>query len=328
MFVLPFVPGVVEIVRKRDADSLFIAMDLARDPRYFGKSFKQMLHRAVAQLPAGAREGEVTLSKREAVRISESLEIDAAAEMENLMMVRGDLRTAEGVRCVKEVYVAGHARVGAANTLHVLACDGDVSIGPGTVVERWLDAGGDLAVAAECRLGISATCGGRLHLSGPCSFRRLYGMPVATGRAERGAVAAASAVESRETATSAPVRSRERTIGGKRVLEGDVVFLKDVRIGHHAVVNGGIRCYGDLIVEENVAVHGNIFADGDISIGEGVVVSGHIFSQGTVTIARNSIVSRPGVVKSIIGKRAVRLAPDVVVYGYISTEGAGEGCFA
>ena len=46
LFFLPFLPGIAELVRKEDADPLYIAMDYIKDPRYFGKSFKELLHQA------------------------------------------------------------------------------------------------------------------------------------------------------------------------------------------------------------------------------------------------------------------------------------------
>jgi len=321
-----FLPAIVEIIRKKDADPFLIAMDYNRDPRYFGKSFKQILQNAVIGLPAGPQISEVMLSKKEDIQITESIYIPDAAQIENLLFVRGDMVTAANVHFTKEVYVAGNSDIGPGNILHVLAADGNMTISEGSTFERWVDTQGNLNVGSNCRMGISASCGGMLYLANACSFRRLYGMPITTG-ATRDALeidpSAAWSAEPSVTPESSFIRKSDGTLSPDSRINSHVVFLKDARIGHHSVVNGSIKCYGDIELEENVTIYGNIFADGKITIGKSANISGHVFSQNTILISEHSVISRPGVVKSVIGKKSIRLAPNVTVYGYISTEGEG-----
>jgi hypothetical protein len=125
------------------------------------------------------------------------------------------------------------------------------------------------------------------------------------------------------TPESSFVRKTSNTIAEGSILHGHIIFLQDVRIGNHSIVNGSIKCYGDIELEENVTVHGNIFADGKITIGEGAIISGNVLAQNAIFISDHSVISRPGVIKSVLGKKAVYLAPNVTIYGYVSTEGKG-----
>ena len=327
LFFLPFLPAIVEIIRKQDGDPLFIPMDYNKDPRYFCKSFKQILQKAIIGLHSDPQISVVMLSQKEKIQKTESICISAGAQVENLLYVQGDIVSDVNAHFRKEVYVSGNADIGAGNVLRVLAADGNMTIAAGTTFERWLDSQGNLDVGSDCHLGISASCGGRLNLAGDCSFRRLYGMPVTTGNVrdaiEINSPTALSAKPTIEPESSF-IRKTDSAIAEWSILNGHSVFLTDVRIGHHSVVNGSIKCYGDIEMEENVTIYGNVFADGKITIGKGAIISGHVFSQDTIIVSENSVISRPGVVKSVLGKKSVCLAPNVTIYGFISTEGKGK----
>jgi predicted acyltransferase (DUF342 family) len=326
LFFLPFLPAIVEIIRKEDSDPLFIPIDNPKDPRYFGKSFRQLVQKGIEGLPAGPQISEVMLSKKENVQITESFHIPAAAQIENLLCVQGDMVSDVNVHFNKEVYVSGNSDIGPDNILHALAADGNITVAAGTSFDRWLDTQGNLDIGSNCNLGISASCGGRLHLADNCSFRRLYGMPVTTGDvldpAEINPPEAWSADQS-VTPESSFIRKTDSTVAEGSILNGHIIFLKDVRIGHHSIVNGSIKCYSDIELEENVTVYGNIFADGKITIGKGAIISGNVLAQNTILISEHSVISRAGVIKSVLGKKAVHLAPNVTIYGYVSTEGKG-----
>ena len=64
-------------------------------------------------------------------------------------------------------------------------------------------------------------------------------------------------------------------------------------------------------------------ADGDIFIEGNVRISGHVFSQQSIYISAQTIIGCPQKIKSIIGKKAVRIEKYVSIYGYVSTEGNG-----
>lgn len=322
-FALPFFPAISEVIRKQDSNPLFISMDYNKDPRYFCKSFKKIIKIAVAGLTGDHHIREVVLSKKEDIEITESLHVKTGEQMEMLLYVQGDMVSDANVLFNKEIYVSGNAHIGPGNILHVLAVEGNIIIADGTTFERWLDAEGDLKVGSQCHLGISASCGGRLDIADGCVFRRLYGMPVTTGTVQNVDDMKGLSVEPLLHPGSSFVRKTDKVVAEGSVLSGNIVFLKDVMIGRHSIVNGSVKCYGDITLEDNVKICGNIFADGKINIGRKAIISGHIFSQNSILISEHSVISKPGVIKSVLGKKSVRLAPDVTIYGYISTEGRG-----
>ncbi len=326
LFFLPFMPGIVELVMKEDADPLYIAMNYIKDPRYFGKSFKQLLNQATNNFTSRHGIHEVQLSKKEKLEITGSTNIPAAGQLNHLLCVQGNLVSGEKVQFNKEMYVTGNSSIGSGSAIHVLAADGNVVIGEDIRLKRWVDADGDIDIAARCNLGISASSGKILRLGPNCHFRRLYGVPVTTG--DNGETMTGSLMTLLPPIEPMPpemtfVRIKDRKIAPGSMIGKNVVFPQDVQIGHGSILRGDIKSYGKLILEDNVAIEGNIFADDDIIIGRGAKISGHVFSQKTVHISSGTVISRPGTIKSIVGKKSVRIEQNVTIYGYVTTEGEG-----
>jgi predicted acyltransferase (DUF342 family) len=326
-FILPFMPGIIELIRKKDADPLFIPMDYIRNPRYFGKSFKRLIHRATAGFTFSPGMREVKLSKEEKLELSQTRSIPPHKEINHMLYVIGNFVSGSNARFNKEVYVIDDAVIGSNNVLQALAVDNNAVIGEGVQFLRWLDAEGDVEIDKNCNLGISASAGNRLYMASNCIFRRLFGMPIMTGHNRTTAT-----IDHRESL--APIDTLPRGLSFIRVKEGDVppgkiiqnnvIFTQKVQVGSDSIIMGDIKCYGDVVLKDNVRIDGNIFADGDIFIGRNARIGGHVFSQMSIYISGQTIISRPDKIKSVIGKKSISIEPDVIIHGYVATEGDGK----
>jgi len=327
LFLLPFLPGLLEMTGKQDAEPLFISMDYIRNPRYFGRSFKRLIHKATAGFTLSPGMREVKLSKNEDLELAHSLDISSNREVKHMLFVMGNLVSGSQAQFNKEVLVTGDAAIGTDNVIQALAGQGDVSISRGANIRRWLDADGGIHVGPDCNLGISVSAGTSLVLDHNCVFRRLYGMPVATGRGYN----MNETCEERPSSPPEPlsscssfIRIKDSFISPGTVFNDNIVFPQDVQIGKGSVIKGDVKCYGKIVLEENVTIEGNIFADEDIIIGNNARISGHVFSQMSVYISEKTVFGRPDRIKSIIGKKSISIEQDVVIYGYITTEGEGK----
>ena len=326
LFLLPFLPGIAELVRKQDTDPLFISMSYVKDPRYFGKSFRRLIRHASEGLSAGPEIHDVLLSKKEKLQVVELGNIPDGAEINYLLYVKGSLSSGDRVRLIKEVYVTGDTSIGSNNVIRALAVDGNVRVGEGSQFERWLDASGAIDISKGCNLGISMSSSRTLCLAPNCQFRRLYGQPIVTSN---NAITRRTVLErSVPRALLLPrqqsfIRRNEGVIEAHSIINSNTVFSQDVQIGCGCIFRADIKSYGKLVLEEDVRVDGNVFADGDILIGRGANIKGHIFSQGAVHICEQTVTSYPGAVKSIIAKKSIRIEQNVTIYGYVVTEGDG-----
>jgi len=325
LFLLPFLPGIIELIRKEDAKPLFIPMDYVRNPRYFGKSFKRMLHRATAgyTLTPGIR--DVQLSKPEKVEIAHSFNASEKRDVQYMLYVIGNLVSGSNVIFNKEVYATDNIVIGPNNILQALAADVNVTVSEGVQFRRWLDAEGDIDIAANCNLGISASSGGRLYLAGNCNFRRLYAMPILTGHYETAYEHVEANAPSDKLMSSGLsfIRRKDSEISPGTVIDKNVVFPQDVRIGKGSTISGHIKAYGKIVIEADVVITGNILADGDIFVGRNTKIQGHVFSQMSMYISSQSVISQPNKIKSVIGKKSITIEKNVTIYGYVATEGTG-----
>jgi predicted acyltransferase (DUF342 family) len=327
LFLLPFLPGVIELIRKEDAKPLFVSMDYIRNPRYFGKSFKRLIHRATAGFTMSPGMREVQLSKPERVELAHSFKISGNREISHMLYVIGTLVSDSNVQFNKEVYTTDNTIIGPNNIVQALAGDVDVTVSEGVEFRRWLDAEGDIDIGANCNLGISASSGNKLSLGENCIFRRLFAMPIVTGHndvtVDHSSEWSAPSDELLPSGLSF-IHKNDSLVPPGTTINNNVVFLQDVLIGQESIIKGHIKGYGKIVIEPNVTIDGNVFADGDIFVGQDVRIRGHLFSQMSIHISRQTMISLPDKIKSVIGKKSISIEKDVTIYGYVATEGDGK----
>ncbi|MBU1712242.1 MAG: polymer-forming cytoskeletal protein, partial [Proteobacteria bacterium] len=269
---------------------------------------------------------DIKLSKKETMEIAQSLDISEKKEIDHLLYVKGNLCSENHVGFDKEVYVTGDALIGPNNMLQALYSEGDVKISEGTQFKRWLDADGNITIGVNCDLGISVSSGNKIHIANNCVFRRLYGMPIVTSHNQTAEFQyPPETFFSKESSLpeTSFTRKNDSAVPPGTVINNNIVFTGDIRIGSSTSITGTIKSYGDVFLEDDVIIYGNVFADGDIFIGRNAKISGHLFSQGSIYISEQTLISRPDKIKSIIAKKEIQIEQNVIIYGFVATEGHG-----
>ncbi len=370
LLLMPFLPGIMEFRRPKDAEPLFIDMVRFKDPLYFGHSFRAMVRSKVETGPLQPGARDVDLSKHERVVVSEEQLIPEGRRFESVIYFNQGLETSRRVEFEKEVYVKESASLGEDNNLRALYCEGDVVLGRGSRVTRWVEADGEITILPDCQLGKSVATEAPLRVGVGCEFLTLYGLPLVTfetvPREFRGDPAdyprrelvdnrlAWKLVDRHLSINIDPPKSEDEEDGTLpsrphpvdtqaednpekpfRVGRNDIVIEAGSRVHRHfvarldlevkpdAVILGSVKAYGEVNIGDRCVVHGNIFAEGDIRIGRDVTILGNVFSQRGVDVAAGARIGVPDEIRSLIGKRRVRLAAGVTLFGYVLTEGGG-----
>lgn len=338
MCFLPLLPGLVEILRPRDRYPLPVDLLYAKDPRYLGNSLRALLDKALAAVEPTPAAGEsvlrLELSRTEAVRVAAGdRTLEAGETCPEVLAVQGGLLAAAGAVCEREVRVRGAVRLGDGVRLRALAGDRDVRLGQGVEVLRWLDANGDLAAGADCRLGKHCAAGGMLTLSDGCRFMRLFGETITTpggssrlvslARGPRSAPPAANERRGRTIDEVLQYEPGDLQIAAGQTVASDLLVRGDLAVAAGAVLAGCVRVHGAVRLGRDVLVEGSLFADGPIILGAGATVAGNVFGQDTIEVGPGVQIGRRGAVKSLIGNRGIVLRDQVVVHGYILTENEG-----
>ena len=322
LLLIPFLPGILELRRPRDAAPLFIDMEYTKDPGYFGKSFRGVIKKYLRSDLLHPELMSSALSRKEKILVSPSRTVPAGRNVNHILCIAGDLISEEKAYFRKEIYATGHVVLGPENVVQALAADGTVTLGMHTSVLRWADAGQAADIRAGCNLGVGLSCGGEIRIARGCSFQRLYGFPIITGSADSGSEREHYDLDSIATERRNSVQDVSVVPGGTKI-EKDLIVKNNLRIAKNCIIAGNIKTYRGLVIEEGVTVKGNIFSEDDITIGEHAVIDGNVFCQGRVIIRGDAQIGQSGKLKSIIGKSSVILGRNVRVYGYILTEGSG-----
>jgi acyl-[acyl carrier protein]--UDP-N-acetylglucosamine O-acyltransferase len=324
LFIIPFAPGIREFRRQDDAKPLFINMDFRKYPRYFALSFRKKLTESLNDPSALEGSRELLLSKREQVQIVDKADLSSGAHSEHVLYVLHDLESGKNVTFDKEVYIRGASRIGEDNRLQAMACDGDMHIGRGTRISRWLDAEESIVAESSCSLGVDVTCGGMLSAARACTFMRLFGSPVFAGELANYLEEADDLEGERSLLFCGDGIERNLShISASSLKNNSIIATDSLTIGDYSVIRGHIKTHRDLLIGAHVTITGNVFADGNIEIGSQSRVLGTVFSQQHISVKDNARIGSKHRIKSLIGKKSVTLEQGVRVYGLIMTEGKG-----
>jgi predicted acyltransferase (DUF342 family) len=322
--LIPFLPGFIELIRPKDEKPLALNMNFSKDYKYFGKSFQKILENGLGTKHI-TEPGEYTLmlSKPEKVRVVEKGRVSDQKTIDEILYVLEDFTSGSDAEFRKEIYVKGSCKIGNRNTLRALYCEGDLVIGEGTTVIRWVDGDRDIEINESCRLGVSVASTKRLVVARHSSFSRMFGLPILTYRAKLPEILPEIRVKNISDTTMV-ITKEEIILPPRTNISNDIVTHQRIVFRGKSFAKANIKSYRDIVIEEGSRVEGNLFSERNVVIEAGCTITGNIFSQGQVKIGNAVQVGQEGQIKSVIAKKGVLVEGNVTIYGYIMTEGEGK----
>lgn len=184
MLLFPFMPGILEYFMPKDDSYLPIDMVHTKDPLFFGRAFRNLIvsKMEVRTLTPGKK--KIILSTKEDIEVFERADIPAGNEKTEIIYSMGELSTGDNVFLQKEAYTTGSAKIGKDNLIRALCADGNIEIGPGTEIIRWLHSEGNILIGTNCKLGRSAASKAVMELDVGAKFTGLFGAPIISGNRE------------------------------------------------------------------------------------------------------------------------------------------------
>jgi hypothetical protein len=298
LVVVPFLPGLRELLWPRDNGRLELDEAYGRDPQYFARRFRVRF----AGFFAGQNFAGATAAPKssERVRLASSLHVRSGITAPRTTLASISIEAGSTVR-LGECYARHSISLGASSHATSLLTDGTLRLDRGCTIADWAVSAADMWAEIECDLGRSATCGGTLRLARGVRFRRLFGNPITT-------YATAHALAH----TNSPHRFGET---------GDVVVTGDYEVAARSTVHGSIRAKR-VLVAAGACIFGNVLATGDVTLEGSAALHGHIFSAGVVTLGPGSQIGTALHNKTVHGNRVI-VAAGVSVHGSIVTNRGG-----
>ena len=321
MLSFAFLPGWIEIKRKKDDKSMHINNNYVRDPEYFAKSFKKLLLKRVKDLNAIEDGQELELSRGEIINCpSQSIE-PVSGNYKHITLFKRPVNIMPHSQFFKEVVCLKQAQIGQGTLLRAGLCNEDCSLADQVHVVRWLDAK-KIVTGENCNLGVSTTAREMLLLGRGCRFTRLYApvIEVGTGGAEE---VQAKSLPFLKPAYNVFLEDSEAIEKGKLYEVNIVKRHGDLVVEAGAVVTGSIKGYGKITIANQATVLGNVFGEKDIIIEAGAKVWGDVFANGIVEMGPGSSIGQSGKCKSLVTRDGIKLHQNSRIYGYVSTDGEG-----
>jgi predicted acyltransferase (DUF342 family) len=191
----------MEYYKPKDAGPLRIDMNRNIDERYFSQSFRKMVDIAIRNpehaadpLPVdedrfGGTEGRlirarINRGEENIIELDGDVTIAPNTKVNEVLVVRGALKTGKNCFFEKEVLVEGDADFGSDNNL-LCASAANMVVGENTDVEGWLDADGTIHLREGGRVMSRATAGKKLLIDGDVASPRFAAPEVDLGEVSR-----------------------------------------------------------------------------------------------------------------------------------------------
>ena len=246
-------------------------------------------------------------------------------------------RLACGPDCdlAEEAWSRGDLVLGPGGRARALLGDGQVHLGAGTRVQRWVHGGGPVVLEEGCRVEARITSRQGIE-AGPGCRSTLLSAPRIAWSGPTLALPVEIPSHARRWLRRRRITEAGRTwdiprkwvnpdgtvfVRGDLILDAEadidfsLVVWGNLYLRKGALVAGDIKAHGDLVVE-NSAVVGNLCCKGRLVLGPGSSIQGCLRGDGLVWLGDGVLVGRPERPEAVVGQR-VLLCGQGVVHGRI-----------
>lgn len=299
-FLLPLLPALRELFWPTDIAPLRVVDRDAANVALFAQGFRVYLHRQLEFLATDTPDDVVGILPDRTPfvrgpRLPESLLEQARREqgLDRLVVLTGPATLAGGETFLRELYATRGFAGGPRSVYRAVLGDASITLGPGTLVLRWVHARGDLLVGDGSVLSGRASADQALRLGGGVHFDRLAARSIV--------VSGGSSLPD----LPAPVPraftmpdSGSRQVGDHFRIEGDLDFPAD------AVLTGNLVVTGKVSMGRGAHLVGSLKAHGAIELGEGSRIDGAVISRSEIRSGFRVAMGGP-----VVAEQAIRIGP-------------------
>lgn len=327
LLIIPLV-GAGIYYKKKESKILLINQKKIRDPRYFGKSFANLIEMNLFN----ATDNTIILSKPESFLCADHRD-DINNTVEELVIARKYDYVASNVdEYKKEVYGGKNIIFYNHKYLKIRAAYSkeNMIVGSSTDISRWIDADGTLAIYDNCNLGISASSRIAMSIGRSCSFRRLYAPEIKIGQYPGDPVDARDGKNPKIYNMPIKMNKEKRIenitsemIDEEGVVGYTIISKENLRITENIIIQGDVRSNRGIRLNDGAVVCGNVFAEEDIYLGKNACILGNVFSQENIYLEEGAVIGQKGRICSVIARNKITFEKRNFVFGYVSCEKRG-----
>jgi predicted acyltransferase (DUF342 family) len=336
LFMLPLAPAVTEWRRKEDAEPLRVVREYDGNIAHFALRFRQFLNENIGQAAAEAANKEEAVGgslQSVAYQIvghghqPEFDESEKAAKLTRKMIVaQTPLQLPEGMFFETEIYAAQGVASGSWVVLRAILSDGDIRLGQGCDVMRWVHAAGRVEFGSRSRLYGRISSEREIRLSRQSLFGRMNAPTICFGEVAA-ADSAGWAPMARLRHLSAPKGLVSEAAGRWLILgdcnipdqtfhRGNLVVGGKLIVGIGAFIQGSVKSKGNLRLKGDLRIDGSVVGARSVRIGPGSIIAGPVVGEREIVIQTGSVIGSPHKPTTITAP-LIRIEEGAIVHGTV-----------
>lgn len=335
LFLVPFIPAILEWKTKTDVDPLYVSSDYKNDVTFFAKGFGDFLRKNFADFMGGSKSSFVDpanillengtschiIGKTGIFQLSPSEESKRFTK--RLMLSHHALTLQDRMLFESEIYSSDAIITGKQNIFRAMLAAGNITFAAGNKVLRWVHSDSHIAAAGNCEFYGRISAAKSISLVENTRFQRIHAPAVYFGPITE------AAAQPKTPLIPAHIEDLAKVIdvsAGRWLVDGDLTIPEyssftgnlvakgNVTIGKGSVIRGSIKANGDMTIGEQVTITGSLVSVKDLKIGAGGALAGPVISEMTVSIGKGTIVGAETVPTTVSAKK-LHIEPNVVCYG-------------
>ena len=305
LLLLPFVPGMLEVRRKLDAQPLRVVRGYDVNIHHFANRFRQYIQTHFAEELADMhtpeqKEGGLEDGSRYCLLGTQAVvsfeEAERNTQVTNRLFIAAqDLNLPGAMTYLNELYASGGI-VGADEDIYrALLAGADIELGQNSMVLRWMHAAGEIRAAAGCILYGRVSADERIVIAAGSRFRRLNARAILFGTQAPVSPAAPARHEIKpeelgvkvEVAAGRWLIEDDLTLPDHSRVHADLVVVGALTLGKHCEIHGSIKSHQTLHIQAGCAIHGSVVCMQDIRIDAETRLKGPLVSEARINLAAN-----------------------------------------
>jgi len=341
LFLLPLIPGLLELSSASDAKPLKVVQEYDSDVRHFAQGFKTYFEKNFGgffnSMPEHDSAFEGTLEDNTMFQITNNSGVPffTGEEVRNAatakLIVSPVAMLLPGKMFFEsEIYGKSTVKVGEHSQLRALLAEGDIMLGEGCTVLRWIHSNTSLYAAPGCNLLSRASADQTINISTGCHFERLNAHKIVFGAisAPRNTLNKGDLV-TLETLPNVKDHFERRwlidgdlSIPANSFFDGDIVASGNVVIGPGSYIRGSVKSNKDTHVFADARIDGSIFSSKNILVEPGCHISGPVIAEDAITLQEGSTIGVE-ILPTTVSAPVIHVASGVTTYGTVWADETG-----
>lgn len=346
LYLLPLLPGLLELFRPTDVEPLRVSQEYDSDPFFFANGFKNYIDRNFTDLTATQNFNGNLADGTQYQLVNEKgvPNLDASIGATRLILSNHSLALPAGEMFETEIFSKQNIATGERSHFRALMSEQTLHIRDHSTVLRWAHSEGDMVVGRHSNLFGRATSKQSILLNEGVHFERLYApIILSTSRAK---LADATPNVERTTLTELPdvkIQSGRRWVlnghldfPANHFFDGDIVSGTTAAIGDNSHIKGSIKinAHDDVVyhlqntgviarsgkksargaIGDNVTIDGSVVSSHDLTIGQNCKIMGPVIAEGLLIIGAGTTIGSPEYPTTVTAPQII-IETGCVIYG-------------